>query len=109
MKKRFFGIVLVLSVLMALPAFALDLHQARSAGIVGEKTDGYIAALKNTPEANALVRDVNEKRRQEYTRISQENKQPVETVARLAAEHIINGLESGQSYQDVDGRWKVHP
>ncbi|HEY8189827.1 MAG TPA: DUF1318 domain-containing protein, partial [Micavibrio sp.] len=76
MKKRLFSIVLVLGVLMALPAFALDLHQARSAGLVGEKTDGYIAALKNTPEANALVQDVNEKRRQEYSRISQENKQP---------------------------------
>lgn len=91
---------------IATPAFALDLHQARNAGIVGEKLDGYVAVLKATPEAEALVNEVNAKRRQEYARISKQNNQPVEIVAKLAAQQIIPGLEPGNLYQGPDGVWK---
>ena len=106
MKLRFFS-VLVVALLMAFPAFALDLHEARHAGIVGETAEGYIAALKDSTDADALVIEINEKRRQEYTLISQENNQPVEVVAKLAAQQIINKLEPGEYYQDAKGDWKT--
>ncbi|PJB69606.1 MAG: DUF1318 domain-containing protein [Alphaproteobacteria bacterium CG_4_9_14_3_um_filter_47_13] len=109
MKLRFFGMIVVLGLLMAFPAFALDLHEARRAGLVGETLDGYITALKETPESAALVKEVNQKRLQEYTRISLENNQPVDVVAKLAAPQIINKLESGDYYQDSKGVWKRHP
>jgi len=98
--------VALAAIFISAPAFALDLHQARNAGIVGEKLDGYVAVLKSTPEVEALVNDVNSKRRQEYARISKQNNQPVEIVAKLAAQQIIPGLESGNLYQGADGVWK---
>lgn len=107
MRSGFIGLFVLFGILAASPAFALDLHEARSAGIVGEKTDGYVAALKKTDEAKALVAEVNEKRREEYTRISRQNDQPVEVVAKIAAENIINGLNPGEFYQDTDGKWKT--
>src|SRR5665647_126797 len=108
MKLGFSSVIVILGLLAASPALALDLHGARSAGIVGEKPDGYVAVLKKTPEAAALAEDVNQKRRQEYTRISKQNNQPVDVVAKIAAEKIINGLNQGEYYQDTDGNWQTH-
>ncbi len=107
MKPRVLTILAMLGALIAFPAFALDLHQARTSGMVGEKLNGYAAALKDTPEIDALVADVNAKRKQEYARISKQNGQPVDVVAKLAAAQIINGLEAGGSYQDANGNWKT--
>ncbi len=107
MKPRFLTLLAALGVLIAYPVFALDLHQARSSGMVGEKLDGYASALKDTPEVDALVADVNAKRKQEYARISKQNGQPVDVAAKLAAAQIINGLEPGSPYQDENGNWKT--
>lgn len=104
---KFSRIILVLSfVLGALPALALDLQQARSNGFVGEKLDGYITTLPGAPaDASSLVADVNAQRREEYARISKEKGQPVDVVAKLAAQQIINNLPSGSMYQ-TSGGWQ---
>lgn len=106
MKLRLLSMLVLMGTLAALPAFALDLHQARGAGQVGEKADGYVTALSSTAEVKALVADVNAKRSVEYTRISKENGQPVDVVAKLAAQQIITNLKAGESYQGTDGAWK---
>lgn len=106
MKIRLVTLLTVLGLLIASPAWALDLHQARSAGKVGEKTDGYVAALEATPEVQALVKEVNTKRQLEYAHISRENGQTVDVVAKLAAQQIITKLEPGNTYQTPDGSWK---
>ena len=99
-------IALFLTVL-ALPAMAIELTDARKQGMVGEKTDGYVAAVKSSADVNALVVEVNAKRKAEYTRISKENGQPVSTVAKLASPQIIEGLPAGSLYQGSDGTWKT--
>ncbi|MDD5586840.1 MAG: YdbL family protein [Alphaproteobacteria bacterium] len=109
MKPRFLTVLLLLCSLMvlpALPAYAMDLHEARGAGLVGEKPDGYVAAVKPSPEVQSLVAEVNAKRRQEYARISKQNGQPADVVAKLAAQQVINGLPAGSLYQGPDGSWK---
>jgi uncharacterized protein YdbL (DUF1318 family) len=106
MTLRLFGLLTILATLITFPAFALDLHQARASGLVGEQLDGYAVALKATPEVSALVADVNAKRKEEYARISKGNGQPQDVVAKLAAQQIISGLEAGSPYQATDGSWK---
>ncbi|MFA6280185.1 MAG: YdbL family protein [Bdellovibrionales bacterium] len=106
MKSRLATLLILLGLLTATPALALDLHSARSTGLVGEKADGYAQALKATPEVQALVADVNAKRQQEYARISKENGQPTSVVAKLAAQQIITNLGAGASYQTPSGEWK---
>lgn len=91
----------------ASPAFALDLQSARSSGILGEQNDGYVAVLKSSAEANKLAAEVNAGRKAEYARISKENGQPVDVVAKVAAEAIINKIGAGSSYQGNDGRWRT--
>jgi uncharacterized protein YdbL (DUF1318 family) len=107
MKKHLMSMVVIAGLVIAMPAFALDLHQARHDGQVGEKSDGYVAALKSTADVKALVQSVNQKRRQEYARISAANKQSIEVVAKLAAQQIVSTLEPGDQYQDDAGNWKT--
>lgn len=98
--------IAILTVIVSLPAYAMDLRQARDAGLIGEKQDGYIAAIKKDTEILSLVKDINEKRRLEYLRISKENNQPIDVVASIAAAEIINSLKKGHYYQDSNGKWK---
>jgi uncharacterized protein len=107
MKKHYLGILVVFGLLIAAPAFALDLHEARQIGAVGEKADGYATALKQTPEVRSLVKTVNDKRRQEYARISKANNQPIDVVSALAAQQIVETLKPGEKYQDSAGNWKT--
>src|ERR1043166_8631785 len=104
---RLLTVLSFLFALAALPAWAgLDLQAARSQGLVGEKADGYVSGLKNSPDVTALVAEVNARRKAEYASISKKNGQSVDVVAKLAAEEIINKLAPGASYQGPDGSWK---
>jgi uncharacterized protein len=78
----------------ALPALALDLAEARLQGSLGEKPDGYVTTLKA----------VNTRRQQEYRRISSENGQTLDVVAKLASAQIIAKLPQGAMYQS-GGNW----
>ncbi len=106
--KKFLTIALTALLLgAASPAWALDLHEARRSGLIGEQRDGYTTALQANAAINALVADVNAKRRAEYARIAKEKGQTVDIVAKVAAEQIVTGLELGAKYQDATGAWKV--
>jgi len=106
MKYRLLTLIAVLGLFVALPALALDLQGARSSGLVGESLDGYVEAIVDRGDVNALVAEINAKRKAEYVRISRENGQSVDIVAKLAAEQIINRLDAGAYYEGLDGNWK---
>lgn len=106
MKKTLLPAAALAALLFATPAAALELHDARTGGMIGEKADGYVTALKPAADVNALVDSVNSRRRAEYEKISKQNGQPVNVVGQVAAEQIINGLPAGASYQAPDGSWK---
>lgn len=82
-------LVAAIALVLAAPAYALDLHSARASGVVAETSEGYIKAVKPSAEVNALVSEVNAKRRAEYERISKQNGQPVDVVGKLAAPQIM--------------------
>jgi len=86
-------------------ASAMELSKARAQGLVGERLDGYVATVTPSPEVNALVSEINQRRRAEYEKISKANGQPVAIVGKVAAENIINGLPSGTLYQSPAGGW----
>jgi uncharacterized protein YdbL (DUF1318 family) len=85
--KILYSIIVLLS-FVASSAFALELQEARSQGLLREKPDGYVAVVKSSPEVEALAKEVNAKRLAEYQKISKENGQPVDIVAKLAAQQI---------------------
>lgn len=103
---RILAMVVAFLGLMAAPAWALELHEARAQGLVGERADGYVEAISNAGGVSSLVASVNEKRKAEYARIAKEKHQPLDVVGKLAAVEIIKGLEAGASYKDDSGAWK---
>jgi len=87
-------------------AAALDLDGAKSQGLVGERTDGYVAAVAPAPSGDvaALVADVNAKRKTTYEGIAQSNGTDVDKVAALAAQKILSSAAPGTWIFD-GGRW----
>ena len=106
MKKTFAAILFAAALALSSEAFALDLAQARAQGLVGETPTGFIAPVTSSADANAVVADINARRKAEYEKISRENGQSVSVVGKVAAERIIGGLPSGSYYQGTDGSWK---
>jgi uncharacterized protein YdbL (DUF1318 family) len=104
-KKHAWLVALVLAI--ALPALALDLDEARAKGKVGERADGYVAAVKDdaSDEVAALVADVNAKRRAHYEEIAQRTGAPVEAVAALAGRKLISNAQPGWFVHDGSA-WK---
>lgn len=90
----------------ALPSAALDLDSAKQQGLVGEQTDGYVAAVAEDAPADvtALVADVNAKRRVAYQEIAQKNGTKVEDVAMLAAQKLLTRAPSGAWIREK-GQW----
>jgi uncharacterized protein len=84
---RSLPLVVLFTMFIASPAFALDLQSARAGGMVAEQPTGYIKAV--TPEASALVAEVNAKRKAEYERIAKEKGTKVEDVAAIAAQELM--------------------
>ncbi len=93
---------------LAAPAWALTLAEAKAKGWVGERIDGYLGLVdpKAPPEAEALVKEINAKRRKAYEAIARKNGVPVEAVAAIAGEKAIAKTPPGQYVMGADGKWR---
>jgi uncharacterized protein len=103
---RFFMRVLALNLaLFALPVLAVDLAEAKAAGQVGERLDGYLGLVSPTAsaEVKSLVNDINAQRRMEYQRIAAKNGVPEDQVARLTARKVIDQAAPGQFVETPSG------
>jgi uncharacterized protein YdbL (DUF1318 family) len=83
------------------PAYAA----ARADGSVGEKPDGYLAALNSS--ASAMVNDLNIKRRAAYTEEARTQAVTIDQVAFVAGCRNIARTVAGEKYQAPDGSWQT--
>lgn len=89
----------------AAPLWALSLDEAKTQGLVGEQTSGYLGVVKPEHEAaQALVKEVNSKRRQAYEDIARRNGTPLQTVETLAGEKAIHNTKPGL-FVEGPGGW----
>ncbi|MCL2473540.1 MAG: YdbL family protein [Alphaproteobacteria bacterium] len=105
MKFKMFLAAAMLFFMCATAAQAMDLQQARKSGLVGENLNGFVTAISKDAEVASFVAGVNAQRQAAYAKISKENGQPVDIVAKLAAEEIIAKLPAGSKYQNAKGEW----
>jgi hypothetical protein len=101
------GLALVVLAAAATDAWSASLESAKSAGLVGERPDGYIAAVQPNPPPDiaALVQQINAKRRVEYEKIAAREKVPVEQVGALTAEKIKAQAPRGHYFMTTGGSW----
>ena len=104
MKKIF---IVLSTLLLAVNAWALDLDEAKSKGLVGEKLNGYLGAVSPNPapDVQALVTDINNKRKAQYQEIAQKNGTQLDAVEKLAAEKAIEKTKPGFFVEKSGGAW----
>lgn len=102
------GLGLALLAATPLAVRAQDLASAKAAGQLGERIDGYLGVVKaDTPAAvRALADEINAKRRQEYAAIAERRGVPVEAVAQIAGQKLIDRAGRGEWVLGADGRWQ---
>jgi len=103
--------MLWLSLLFVPAAFAQTLEEAKTAGLIGEKRDGYIGLVQSSAPApvQQLIADVNRQRRERYEQIARENGIAVDQVAQLAYARAVEATKSGHYVEDANGRWVRKP
>lgn len=104
--NKFTTLLAGILLLIAQPAFAIDLQTAKSQGLVGESTNGYLEAVKTpSAEVKALIGEVNAKRKEKYLEIAARNNITLKDVEQLAGKKAIEKSEAG-SYVKDNGVWK---
>ncbi|HFJ3111645.1 TPA: YdbL family protein [Salmonella enterica] len=104
MKKYLILWVLTLSLLTP-SVWALTLDEARTQGRVGETLNGYLVALKNDAETQKLVLDINHARRASYQQLADSNHLPVDEVAKMAEQKLVERARLGEYVQGINGKW----
>lgn len=104
MKKYLILWVLTLSLLTP-SVWALTLDEARMQGRVGETLNGYLVALKNDAETQKLVLDINHARRASYQQLADSNHLPVDEVAKMAGQKLVERARPGEYVQGINGKW----
>ena len=85
--------------------FALSLDDAKAKGFVGEKANGYLGLVTpSNAEAQALLEDINQKRRQAYEEIAKRNRTNVQSVETLAGDKAIQNTKPG-NFVEGPGGW----
>lgn len=101
------AIVLALVVVVPGTAFAGALEDAKAAGYVGERPDGYLGVVTPNAPASArnLVKDINAKRRAHYTAIAKKNGTSVAAVEAIVGAKLVKGSPPGTYVMDARGSW----
>lgn len=108
MKKRVISALLALSLVSGI-AQALTLDEARSQGRVGETFNGYIAPLRQDRETLALVERINKARTESYQQLADRNNIPVDDVANMAGQKLVERAKPGEYVRGINGKWLRKP
>jgi len=116
MKNKFLPLsilfALILPLTLALPGnvWSADLHASKQAGLIGEKTNGYLGLVKSAPaDVSKLVADINKKRNSLYRSIATKNGASLLQIELLAGKKAIQKTPSGYYIQLPSGAWAKKP
>ena len=89
-------------------AWAIDLQDAKTQGLVGEGNNGYLAAVQTpaSAEVKTLIANVNAKRKAQFENTAMKTNTTVLQVSNRFYELAVEKTRAGHYYQDRDGRWK---
>ncbi len=87
-------------------ALAGPLGDAKAAGWLGERSDGYLGVVSEAPvSAAALAADINAKRRAKYQGIAAANGTSLAAVEMLVGEKLIARAKPGEIVMNANGQW----
>lgn len=88
--------------------FAITLDEAKANCWLAEGPNGYLAVATSSAsqEVKALMKEINQKRRQKYLEISRKNRTKLEAVEALAGKTALNKTHSGHCIKLPSGEVK---
>ena len=86
-------------------AWATSLDQAKSDGLVGEMSNGYLGIVVSSSEIQSLVTTVNNKRKAIYLKLARKNKLSMAQMTDLAGKKAIKKTQSGHFIKKSSGGW----
>lgn len=89
---------------ISMNVFASALDDAKAQGLVGENQQGYLGVIVSSPETDALVKEINQKRKSKYQQLATKNAITLEQVEALAAKKTYSKTASGH-YIWKNGKW----
>jgi len=109
LKSLVASLVIALSLLVAVPVAMADaLDDAKAAGQVGEKLDGYLGVVSSDAgvDIQRLVQDINLRRRDSYRAIADATAgTTLADIQVLAGAKLIGKAPAGQYVQNSSGAW----
>ncbi|RTE64937.1 DUF1318 domain-containing protein [Amphritea opalescens] len=87
------------------PAWAISLDDAKQQGMVGEQLNGYLGVVKSSSDVNALVKNINNKRREAYARKARKAGVDINIIELRVGERLIQRAPAGQYIQTPNGQW----
>jgi uncharacterized protein YdbL (DUF1318 family) len=90
------------------PVSAGPLEDAKAAGLVGERIDGYLGVVDSGAPGNvkSLVDQINGEREAKYAEIAKKQGAPAAAVAQIAGKKLIERAGSGEYVMGADGQWR---
>ena len=105
---RCLAFMILMVVLLGGPTslWALTLEEAKDKGLVGETPTGYLGIVsgKGSREVQALMKDVNQKRKQTYQGLAKRFRKKLQDLEDEAGETAINNTRPGH-YIFRSGKW----
>ena len=103
------SLLIALSLVLGAPvAMADGLDDAQTAGLVGEKRNGYLGIVSPNAgiDIQRLVQDINLRRRERYKAIADATAgSTLRDVEALAGAKLISVTPAGEYVQDASGAW----
>lgn len=79
---------------------------AKARGEIGERIDGYLAAVADlSPDVRAAMDDINIRRKYYYEQLADEKGVRIAVVAQLAGEKQIRDAQTDYYVMGADGNW----
>ena len=93
--------------MLVVQAWGQSLAEAKEAGWVGERPDGYLGLVKSdTPEdIKNLVQDINGKRREKYLEIAKKNGTKLEAIQVIVGAKLIKRARPSDYIMNSAGKW----
>lgn len=94
--------------LLALPAWALSLDEAKDQGLVGERSNGYLGIVVGNPsgEVRTLVADINRKRKAAYEDSARSAGVELKVIESRIGQRLRNKAKPGHYIETGSGGWQ---
>jgi uncharacterized protein YdbL (DUF1318 family) len=98
---------LLLLISFSSPSFALSMDEAKSKGLIGETSLGYLSSVKASPSSAvaALVTSINQQRKMAFTSKAVKAGVSVDVISKRVAQRLFAKAAKGNYLRNPAGKW----